>query len=58
MKALGDIKLLCTVIIIMEMLGYVHSALSCHINVLCFLKYKSIVHRNTKLAVQLHSIEP
>lgn len=51
MKALGNIKLYCTVVKITEMLGYVHSNQSCYIIALCFLEYESNVHRNTSFAV-------
>lgn len=51
MKALGNVKLHCTVVTAMEMLGYLHPIQSCFINVLCFLQYESNVHRNTQFAV-------
>lgn len=51
MKALGTIRLHCTVVRIMEMLGYVHSTQSCYIHVLCFLEYESNVHRKPSFTV-------
>lgn len=50
MKAVGSVKLHCTVVMVLEMLGYAQSTQSCYINVICFLEYESNVHRNISYA--------